>query len=77
MLYRLVIAGRTSGSRRGRGRLRKHGLPSRTRTASTTLVNGSFVLPGPQTQEFVMIPNLGYHNSEYSDGQSASTPSPS
>ena len=72
MLYRLVMAGRTPSSRRGRGRPRKHGLPPAPRTppttsttpASTTSAGGSSVPPSPYTQEFVMIPNPGYHNSE-------------
>ena len=72
MLYRLVIAGRTLGSGRGRGKPKKHDLPPCTRTpptaittpVSTTLEGGSFVPPGPHTQEFIMTPNLGHHNSE-------------
>ena len=61
-----------TGSRRGRGRLRKHGLPPRTHAPPTTSTtptlttptsDGCFVPPGPHIQEFVMIPNPGYHNS--------------
>ena len=71
-LYKLVMVGWTPGSRRGRGRLRKHGLPPRTRSppttstapASTTLAGGSSVPHGPHIQEFVMMPNPGYHNSK-------------
>ena len=66
------MARRTPSSGRGKGRPRKHGLPPHTCTApttsstpaSTTPVGGSFVPPGPHTQEFVMIPNIDYHNSE-------------
>ena len=72
MLYKLVMAGRTPGFRRGRYRSRKHGLPLHTRAPPTTFTapasttptsDGYSVPPGPHTQKFVMIPNLGYHNS--------------
>ena len=65
------MAGRTLGSGLGRGRSRKHGLSPRTHTLSTTSTapasttpasDGSSVPPNPHTQEFIMIPNLGYHN---------------
>ena len=71
MLYKSVMAGQTHGSRRGRGRSRKHGLPTHTHalittstapTSTTPVGDGSSVPPGPYTQEFVMIPNPGYHN---------------
>ena len=74
MLYRLVMAGRTPGFGRGRGRPRKHGLPPCTRASPTTSTfpastipasDGSSVPPVPHTHEFVMIPNFGYHNLEH------------
>ena len=67
------MARRAPGSGRGRGRPRKHSLPSRTRAppttstapASTTPVSdGSSVSPSPHTQKFVIIPNSGYYNLE-------------
>ena len=59
------------GSRQGRGRPRKNGLTPRTCAPPTTSAapasiipasDGSFIPPGPHTQKFVMIPNLGYHS---------------
>ena len=72
MLYKLVMAGRIPGFRRGRYRPRKHGLPPHTCAPPTTFTasasttpasDGSSVPPGPYTQKFVMMPNLRYHNS--------------
>ena len=67
------MAGQAPSSGRGRGRPRKHDLLPHTKalpTTSTTLASttptsdGSSIPPGPHTEEFVMIPNPGYHNSE-------------
>ena len=68
MLYRSLMARQEHGSGLDKGRPRKHGLPPHTRappTNSTTLVSTttpSFAPLGhsPHTEEFVMIPNLGY-----------------
>ena len=71
MLHILLMARRGPGSGWGRGRLRKHDLPPRTRAPSTTstmpasttpATNASSAIPGysPHFQEFVMIPNPGY-----------------
>ena len=71
ILYRSLMAGWALGSKRGRGRLRKHGLLSRTRAPSTTSTVPAFTTPTTATtstppghpshaQEFVMIPNHGY-----------------
>ena len=68
ILYKSLMAGRGSGFRRGKGRPRKHGLPSHTRgpsitfivpTSTTPTTAAAFSPPAhfPHTQEFVIIPN--------------------
>ena len=70
-LYKSLIAGLGSSFGRGKGRLRKHGLPPHTRAPPTSFTALASTIPTtattftppshpPHTQEFVMIPNPRY-----------------